>query len=417
MKVLWFSPTPSLYKNEKSLYNGGGWIGSLEEMIKENTEIELGICFFHKVDTAKSQKASVTYYPVKSKKEKIPRLLINKVLSRIEPINYKREFLKVVDDFRPDVIHIWGTESYFAQIQRHVKVPVILYLQGVINGCEVAYYPPGISKYQFLFSPIYFKNNIFRKGPVFVKRHFGKQSKIEAGYFRDAQYIIGRTDWDKSISTILAPQARYFHVDEILRASFYNKEDQGYRQQNKITIVSTLSASVYKGIDMVLKTAKLLKEHTTVSFEWCVAGVGVSDKIVLFYEKQLKISGKDYNVNFIGIKDNFELTELLEGANIYVHPSYIDNSPNSLCEAQMLGIPVIASNVGGISTLIENNVTGMLVPANAPFEMANKIVQLAADDKLALSLGRQGKLAAMKRHNREKILADMVKVYKTLCNK
>jgi len=56
-----------------------------------------------------------------------------------------------------------------------------------------------------------------------------------------------------------------------------------------------------------------------------------------------------------------EMVEAMKISRFMVHPSYIDNSPNSICEAQILGLPVVATNVGGVESLIENGKTGLLI--------------------------------------------------------
>lgn len=109
-----------------------------------------------------------------------------------------------------------------------------------------------------------------------------------------------------------------------------------------------------------------------------------------------------------------ELTSQLLRSSVYVHPSYIDNSPNSLCEAQMLGLPVIATNVGGVSTLISNGETGFLVPANAPYELAYLIKQLQQSQDLQTTIARKGAAAAALRHDRDTIAKALLSTYETI---
>ncbi|MHB9141278.1 MAG: hypothetical protein ACYC25_05345, partial [Paludibacter sp.] len=63
MRVLWFAVTPSLYGENTVSHNGGGWIASLERIIRTCPEIELGIAFEHK-DNNKTEKQGVVYYPL-----------------------------------------------------------------------------------------------------------------------------------------------------------------------------------------------------------------------------------------------------------------------------------------------------------------------------------------------------------------
>ena len=99
-------------------------------------------------------------------------------------------------------------------------------------------------------------------------------------------------------------------------------------------------------------------------------------------EKKLKTTFEENNVSFLGFTKPDDLTKILCESTMYVHTAYIENSPNSVCEAQCLGVPIISTNVGGISSLVEDGKQGILVPANDPWQMANSIIELSNDTKI-----------------------------------
>ena len=96
---------------------------------------------------------------------------------------------------------------------------------------------------------------------------------------------------------------------------------------------------------------------------------------------------------------------------MYVHPAYIDNSPNSLCEAMLLGLPCIASCVGGISSIIDDGKSGILVPVNEPYLLADKIKQLSKDKDLQQRLSTEAIAKASDRHNVENIKSELLNAY------
>lgn len=414
MKVLWFSPTSSQYDHGSHYYHGGGWVESLEQTFKEQSDIELGISFFHDRDYLKKKNENVTYYPI----QRIQKGNINKLITnwtcKTESGKYTKKFIEVINDFKPDVIQVFGTEGSFPEIQRLTEIPVVIHLQGLINPYDNAFYPPGINKYDLLTFLPFFKNHILGNSLLFNKKLFEKQAEKELNYFTNSTYLIGRTNWDKTISSLLAPQATYFHVDEILRSSFYEAMPWTPGKHTRLRIISTISSSIYKGIDLVLKTAFLLQKNFKNTFDWHIIGLDGKDKLVHFFEYTLRKRFKDCNVSFLGVFSEKELIKSLQAADIFVHPSYIDNSPNSLCEAQILGMPVISCNVGGTSTLIEHEHNGILVPANAPYELAASIVSLAKDKNMSLQLGTQARITAMERHNRTKTFNALMHVYQTI---
>ena len=104
---------------------------------------------------------------------------------------------------------------------------------------------------------------------------------------------------------------------------------------------------------------------------------------------------------------------LLLGADVYVHPSYADNSPNSLCEAQLLGLPCVACAVGGVPSLVEDHRTGLLTPAGDAPALAEKLMQLQ-DPARRERIGRAGCAAARTRHDKKTILRDLLEAYDTI---
>lgn len=103
---------------------------------------------------------------------------------------------------------------------------------------------------------------------------------------------------------------------------------------------------------MVLKTAKLLVENLKLDFEWRIFG-NINPR---FVERLTGIETKAVNVKLCGVASASMLKDELLRASVYVHTLYIDNSPNSVCEAQIMGLPTIVTHVGGSYSLIEEGV-------------------------------------------------------------
>jgi glycosyltransferase involved in cell wall biosynthesis len=84
--------------------------------------------------------------------------------------------------------------------------------------------------------------------------------------------------------------------------------------------------------------------------------------------------GLEEQVTFLGQRD--DVPELLEMADIFVFPSLFEGCPNALIEAMAMGKPCVASRIGPIEEVMEDGVTGLLVPAQSPEALAEGIVQL-----------------------------------------
>lgn len=417
MKVLWFTNTPSLYEQGKHHYHGGGWIESLERLITEEDDIDLAIAFFHAVDSKKITRNNTTYYPIKRVAGRRRPLLqlLNNWNGTLSDEGFYTAFIEVVEDFQPNVIQVFGTEGPFARIQEFTNVPVVIHLQGLINPYLNAYFPVGNSKLDFLMNSQFLLKNILFSSPTFAVKRFTKQAEREQKILQKARYVMGRTHWDYMLAKLYNPEVYYYHVDEVLRPNFYDIENTILNTGKKtLSILSTLSPTIYKGLDVVLRTAKQLKAFNRFEFTWDIAGITDDDPLLQHFEKKERISHKLLGIRCVGRKSPLELIEMMRNVDVFVHPSYIDNSPNSVCEAQMLGLPVIACDVGGLSSLIKHNETGLLVPANSVFETVHCLYKLAEDKSYASRIGRQAATHARHRHNTDKIIRELKSVYHTI---
>jgi len=419
MRVLWFTNTPSCYTPKKGAgknvgYNGGGWISSAEKAIRANNNIKLAVAFVLSGQPERSEQHGTIYYPIKNlNAQKLSKLKNGLKFLFMKPECYENaiwpyytnEFMRIIKDFKPDIIQVWGSEFRYGLAWKVTDIPVILHLQGILNPYLNAYNPPGIS----------WKDILRRQNGFVEKLNVWRSLKVWQGgcyrekeIFKGIKAVLGRTEWDKRVAFCLNPKAIYFHVDEILREPFY--QPSTHLLPNKLTIVTTISLSPYKGYDMVLKTARLLKENLNMEFEWDCYG-NIHPVLV---EKIVGINHQDVCVNLKGVASSEQLRQAVLSATLYFHPSYMDNSPNSICEAQILGATIVATNVGGISSLVSDGEDGFLFPANDPYQAAYLIKELYENPVMNMAMGNKGKAKALRRHNPKVIVEQMVQAYKAI---
>lgn len=368
-------------------------------------EVELGIAFNYAAADFKCENEGVTYYPMPT-----PRSGLLKSLFRGSGVVGKLEhWLRVVEDFKPDIIQIFGSENEFGLLIPHVNVPVVIHMQGCMPPYENASMPVGLSRRDFLTVPgltLRERWMGWRTAPAFKAT-----AEREIQVIQSCRYFMGRTTWDRNLVSLFNPAAKYYHCEEALRDSFLQmKKRWQYQEREKISIISVISRPWYKGQDLILKTAALLKRFSSIDFEWNVYGI----PHMRFFESKYGIKAESVNVKVRGTASKEQLVDALCDASCYVHTSYIDNSPNSLCEAQMLGVPVLATHVGGISSLVKDGETGILYPANAPYDLASAIVQLSQDQSACERMSQQERQSAETRHNPEAIRETLHSIYRDI---
>lgn len=405
MKVLWFTITPSLSDEHiNDLSTGGSWVKSLEKVMQTN--IDLSIAFYTTKNAAPFKYGNSHYYPMQKYKMGFLSKLINRIFNKLESENDIKLYLEIIENVKPDVIHIHGTETPFGLIQKYTKVPVLVSIQGNITVYQHKYYS-GISPFD-IFKYSSFKSLFFLRTFNLKYSYFKKQAKREQEILNCSKYIIGRTHWDRRISKVLSPSSTYFHNDEILRDAFYENKWIPSKN-NELVLMTTNGPNIYKGIETLIFSANLL-ESLNINFKWKVAGLNLNDEIVNIACKSIgqKISK---NIVFLGSLKVQSLVNEMLNSDIYISISHIENSPNSLCEALLLGLPCIATCAGGTQSLLVDSEDGILIQDGDPYVMTGAILELNTNKNSAVLFGKKAREKALIRHNKDKIKKELLSIY------
>ena len=158
MRILWFTNTSSCYQEKVGGYNGGGWISSLELELKKKEGIELAICFYtNKENEVKKEIQNGTIYYLLSRPKKSLAYTFITLRAKFEKSSLLQEkvalpeLVKVVRDFNPDIIQVFGSENIYALIAKYVNMPVVLHIQGLLSPSLNAFLPPFVSWRDYLF--------------------------------------------------------------------------------------------------------------------------------------------------------------------------------------------------------------------------------------------------------------------------
>ena len=246
------------------------------------------------------------------------------------------------------------------------------------------------------------------RGYLNLKQHSKKEIKI----LQCNSYFVGRTDWDKAYLTSHNKHASYYSIPRIIRKEFYehtwNIEDA---QRHRIFISNCRGAR--SGADLMLKAFAIIKKYYPDATLF-IAGSNSETKNS--YQQYLSRLAQPYTKSccFTGYLKPDELIGQCCRAHVFVHPTYIDNSPNSLAEAQVMGVPSIASCTGGKMSMVEHGKTGLLFPNGDKYLLADQVMQLFKSDKLTEEMGKNAMRVAQNRHNPDSIVEDYMKLYRAV---
>ena len=420
MKVLWFSVTPlSLNARENTGIEGKGWISSLLQIALGIEDLELVVVYGnyspHKKEIEETERLKIIPINICRYGK---RQIIKDMMTYREVDDYIiSESLKIVHENKPDIIHIFGTEWCYGMLANHVNIPVVIHIQGFWSQIRNSLLLPGQSTLFDRFKPELWNHPLgffarYQYYNLSMERH-----RREEDILRHNKYFMCRTRWDQSVVKFYNRNAQIFHVDEALRQEFIDCKDRWkpHAEDKKIVMVTTGACYSIKGPDVVLKTAELIRENTDYEVVW--KWIGGTDDEIKEFEKLTKVKALNVGLKMMGTLSATEMIKELLSSDMYVHTSYSDNSPNAVCEAQYLGMPVVATDTGGVLSLFsEQYDKNMIVPMNDPFYLASKIIELREDDVKAKSLAEDNWTVGHQRHDCERISKQLKETYLQLCD-
>ena len=255
------------------------------------------------------------------------------------------------------------------------------------------------------------KGNIIRQEAIY--RRVGQ---YEQEALRRVQHVIGRTDWDAACMAELAPQAAYHFNNETLRDEFYTGE-WSLDSCEPHSIFCSQAHVPLKGLHLLLQALAIVrKRYPDVKLYVGRKDYGripplARNAYERYIHRLLRENDLYDHVVFTGSLNAQQMKERYLKSQVFVLPSSIENSPNSLGEAMLLGVPCIASDVGGVRCLMTHGVEGLIYPADDPHLLAHDICEMFAHPEKAARMARAGREHAEKTHDAQKNLEILHQIY------
>ncbi len=119
--------------------------------------------------------------------------------------------------------------------------------------------------------------------------------------------------------------------------------------------------------------------------------------------------GLERLAHFLGRRE--DVPTLLASFDIFVHASAAEAHPVAILEAQAAGLPVVATTVGGTSEIVEEGVSGYLVPPRQPEQLAERVERLLRDRSLARRMGESGRHRVELRSDVRHVVDSLLRIY------
>ncbi len=330
---------------------------------------------------------------------------------------------EVLSDFRPDVIHAYGSEMAhnYLLLKNCADIPVVVSLQGILTQYERHYYGGIDTSVIRKFTTI---RDILRGTGIFAgRKEFRRMAARERELLSLAKFAEGRSTWDKVSALDINPNLEYFYCPRMIRAPFYEKIWSVNNIKRHSIFVHQGNYPI-KGLHFVLEALYKLKAKYPDARLY-VAGNDIftpkSAKDRLFpsgYIKYINSIIEKYklreSITFTGFLDAEKLSSFLLEMNAVVIPSSIENAPNSLAEAMLEGVPCAASFVGGDMDMLRHGEEGFLYCFNEPNMLAEYLSQIFDSDGLASFFSDKARSTALLRHDKEKLKETLFCIYNSV---
>jgi colanic acid/amylovoran biosynthesis glycosyltransferase len=256
--------------------------------------------------------------------------------------------------------------------------------------------------------------DIFPKIKLFVTFHgfdirlgLKKGGNLYKNLFRKANGIISVCEYNRqSLITLGCPKDKIIDLPNGVNLEKFKRTP--CKSNGKFIITSVARLANSKNIHFALKLMKAIKDEQRYKFKYLILGDG-------YKREEVEKAVDDYNLHdqvvLLGATDHNGVIQILKDTNIFLLPSKKEAFPVVLLEAQAMGIPVVATNVGGVKEALLDGKTGYLVNVNDIQSTKSRIYTLFENSTLVEKMGNRGRRFIEENFDIKKLNKKLVHLY------
>ncbi|MDH5644411.1 MAG: glycosyltransferase family 4 protein [Candidatus Heimdallarchaeota archaeon] len=324
----------------------------------DNVEIHVitGCSYIDRSVTIEDNGIKLTYLPMPHKRNiftlfQYTRYLADKIIKKIDP----------------DIVHGIGTEHIWPYIAINTRLPHIITVHGIISEV-VKRSPPKLLSQQRFFA------------------------WLEPKVLAKTQHMISISPYVNE-TLEKTTRATIYNIENPVRELYFELGSSPDENEYLLYVGSITPA---KGVDRLVRAlGELRREGFDIPL--VLAGPVLNPDYGRYLIDLATSLNVHENVVFKGFVLPEELADIYRKAAVLVLPSLQETAPMCIAESMAAGIPVVATNVGGVKYMIENGMSGYCVELENSEEMIDSIKRLWIDPELRKKMGDRGKVIATKR--------------------
>lgn len=405
MKVLWLCNCPLTDSEDGT---SGTWLDAMARGLLDSTSVELGIIAFGEVRRFTRQDyRNVKQWLVPGSVER----------SGLPPNSVIQFIVSSVNDFSPDVIHVWGSEYFWGLLLARglLTYPTLLEMQG-LKGPASKVFCGGLTRIEQM-GCIGIKEMLKRRTMHADQRDFARWDLREREIIRGHQFVAVQTSWITAQVRAINPGARLFASDLVLRQPFY--ETAGWQASDRKSIFCSAGyAAPFKGVHVAIRALSLLRKRTP---EACLRIAGPLQRTgirqvgyIRWVNRLVRELGLGDVIKWLGPLNAEQVVSELENAAVVVIPSFIENCCTSMQEAMAIGTPVVVSYVGGLPSIGHDEDSCLFFPPGDNEMCAYQLERVLTDPGLSRRLSMVSREIAKGRNERNRIIERQLETYRLI---
>jgi glycosyltransferase involved in cell wall biosynthesis len=281
---------------------------------------------------------------------------------------------RILDEIRPDIVHGQGIESQYGYAAVTARYPCILTIHGLSKLSNRVLDIPWLSRVRLV-------------------------ELFEWYCMRKARNIIVINPFIAEVLGLTSSRYNLFTIPNAIGERYFAAPSEP-REDNLLLSIGYTDR--LKAHDVLARAMALLRQRK-VACRAIIAGPLNEGEFLESLRKYIRDESLD--IQFAGYMSSEKLLPLLLRCTALVHPSRHDNSPVALGEAMATGTPVVASRVGGIPNIIQDNVTGLLFDSEDAVQLADKLQYLLENKPARHQLAENGREFARKTYHPSHVAA------------
>lgn len=333
---------------------------------------------------------------------------------------YSEMWKTLLDKEKPDIVQIWGSEFKLglAALKTNTDIPTVIFVQGMLEPIA-RYYEAGIKRSELKKSKT-LRDIIKRDGILQQKKKYYERSKYEKEMLELSGNVIYENIWCKTHCEAIVPNIK-MHYCPISINQIFSEYEWKVNEIERNTIMCNASGYPLKGLHIIIHALELIKRSypdvklyvpgTSMMIKGGLKRVIKKNGYSRYIEKLIKKLGVTGNIVFMGELSSKDMASKMAISHVFVVGSAIENQSSTLKEAMLVGVPCIASMVGGIPEYVTHGKNGMLYRYEEYEMLAEYVCRIFENDEFACFISSNGKASMKILHNNKSIYQRIVKIY------